>query len=60
MMIMVRYQFFYKNDNLDQNEKFIIFSLHPITENSELNLTQALALWILPMVIEPNKYDEFS
>ena len=38
---MIGYPFFYGNDNLDHDEKFMIFSIDPITENPELNLTQA-------------------
>jgi hypothetical protein len=60
---MVGYPFFYGNDDLDQDEKFIIFSLDPVTENSKLNLTQASSLPMLPIVIEPTKLklgDEFS
>ena len=60
---MVGYPFFYGNDELDQDEKFIIFSLDPVTENSKLNLTQASSLPMLPIVIEPTKLklgDKFS
>ena len=56
---MIGYPFFYENEELVQDEKFMIFSLDPITENSELNLTQAASL---PIVIEPIKLqlgDEF-
>ncbi len=41
----------------------MIFSLDPITENSELNLIQASSLSILPIVNEPIKLnlgDDFS
>jgi hypothetical protein len=59
------YPFFYGNENLvqkdlDQDEKFMIFSLDPIPENSELNLTQAASL---PIIVEPFKLplgDEFT
>ena len=38
---MVGDSYFYGNENLDQDEKFMIFSPDPIKENSELNLTLA-------------------
>jgi len=62
---MIGYPFFYgaedlvQND-LDQDEKFMIFSLDPITENSELNLTQVASL---PILVKPNNLglgDEFT
>lgn len=36
---MIGYPFFYGNDDLDHDEKFMTFSLNPITKNSELSLT---------------------
>jgi len=62
---MVGYPFFNGTEDLvqkdlDQDEKFMIFSLDPIAENSELNLTQAASL---PIVVEPIKLplgDEFT
>ena len=57
---MVGYPFFYENEDLNQDEKFMIFSLDPVTENSESNLTQASSL---PILVEPFKLklgDEFT
>lgn len=62
---MIGYPFFYGNKDLiqkdlNQDEKFMIFSLDPITENSELNLTQAASL---PILVEPSNLplsDEFT
>ena len=62
---MIGYPFFYGNDNLvqkdlNQDEKFMIFSLDPVTENSELTLTQASSL---PILVKPFKLglgDEFT
>lgn len=56
---MIRYPFFYRNNNLVQkdlnkDDKFMIFSLDPVTENSELNLTQASSL---PIILEPFKLE---
>ena len=44
---MTGYPFFYATEDLDQDEKFMLFSLDPITENSDLNLTQASSLPII-------------
>ena len=55
---MIGYPYFYGNENLDQDEFFMIFSLDPITENSELNLTQAV-----PILVDTGKLglgDEFT
>ena len=57
---MIGYPFFYGNEDLIQNEKWIIFYLDPITENSELYLTQAASL---PVLVEPLNLplgDEFT
>ena len=57
---MIGYPYFYENDNLNQDEKFMIFSLDPVSEDSELNLTQASSL---PIFVEPFKLelgDEFT
>ena len=62
---MIGYPFFYGTEHfvkkhLDQDEKFMLFSLDPITENSELNLTQVASL---PILVEPIKLqlgDEFT
>jgi hypothetical protein len=46
--------------DLDQDEKFMIFFLDPISENSELNLIQASSL---PILLEPVKLplgDDFT
>jgi hypothetical protein len=63
--IMVGFPFFYGNESLvqkdlNQEEKFMIFSLDPVPENSELNLTLASSL---PILVEPFKLelgDEFT
>jgi hypothetical protein len=62
---MIGYPFFYGNENsvqkdLNQDEKMMIFSLDPVTKNSELNLTQAS---LLPILVEPFELelgDEFT
>ena len=57
---MIGYPFFYGNEDLIQNEKWMIFYLDPIPENSELNLTQAASL---PVLVEPLNLplgDEFT
>ncbi len=62
---MTGYPYFYGTEDLvqkdlDQDKKFMIFSLDAITENSELNLTQAASL---PILVEPIKLelgDEFT
>lgn len=57
---MVGYPYFYETDNLNQDENFMIFSLDPISEDSELNLAHASSL---PILIEPSQFklgDEFS
>ena len=41
---MIGYPFFYGNENFNtdvEDKKFTLFSLDPITEDSELNLIQA-------------------
>jgi len=60
---MVGYPYFYETDNLNQGENFMMFSLDPISEDSELNLAHASSLPILPMIIEKPQFklgDEFS
>ena len=57
---MVGYPYFYETNNLNQDENFMIFSLDPISEDSELNLAHASSL---PVLIEPSQFklgDEFS
>lgn len=58
--MMIGYPYFYETDNLNQDEIFMIFSLDPISEDSELNLAHASSL---PIIIEPSQFnlgDEFS
>jgi hypothetical protein len=57
---MIGYPCFYGNEDLDQDETFIIFSLDPITENSELNLTQAASLPVLVDTVKLGLGDEFT
>ena len=57
---MVRFPYFYGTDDLNQDENFMIFSLDPISEDSELNLAHASSL---PVFVELSKFklgDEFS
>lgn len=57
---MLGYPYFYETDNLNQDENFMIFSLDPISEDSELNLAHASSL---PIYIESSQFklgDEFS
>ena len=57
---MLGYNYFYENDSLNQSEKFMIFSLDPVSEDSKLNLAHTYSL---PILIEPGKFklnDEFS
>lgn len=57
---MLGYPYFCETENLNQDEKFMIFSLDPISEDSELNLAHASSL---PILIEPFQFklgDEFS
>ena len=49
---MAGYPFFYVNQNLDQDEKFMVFSIDPIPEDSELNVTQVASF---PIILEPYK-----
>ena len=46
---MIGYPYFYESDNLNQDGNFMIFSLDPISEDSELNLAHAFSL---PIIIE--------
>jgi hypothetical protein len=57
---MVGYPYFYENEDLDQDEIFMIFSLDPIIENSELNLTQAASLPIIVDIAKLGLGDEFT
>jgi hypothetical protein len=57
---MVGYPYFYGNGDLDQDEIFMIFSLDAITENSELNLTQAASLSIAADTVKLELGDEFA
>lgn len=62
---MIGYPFFYENVSIEQKDseqdkKFLIFSLHPITENSDSKLKK---LATLPIILEPFQLplgDEFS
>ena len=62
---MIGYPFLYGNEDLiqkdfSQDEKFMIFYLDPITEDSELNLIQVASF---PLIVEPVKLglgDEFT
>ena len=57
------YPFFYGNEDLDQDidqdEKFLLFSLDPIVENAELTLAQAVTF---PLFVDPVELlgDEFT
>lgn len=56
---MIGYPYFYETHNLNQDENFMIFSLDPISEDSELNLAYGSSL---PIFIEPSQFklgDEF-
>ena len=53
---MIGYPYFYENDNLNENENFMIFSLDPVSEDSELNLAHASSLPISQLKLG----DEFS
>jgi uncharacterized membrane protein (UPF0136 family) len=57
---MVGYPYFYENEDLDQDEIFMIFSLDPITKNSELNLTQAVSLSVVADTVKLGLGDEFA
>lgn len=48
---MIGYSYFYGNENSDQDEKFMIFSLATGKKDSELNLTQLSSS--LPILVEP-------
>ena len=57
---MIGYPYFYESDNLNQDGNFMIFSLDPISEDSELNLAHASSL---PIIVDPSQFklgDEFS
>lgn len=57
---MIGYPYFYESDQLNQDENFMIFSLDPISEDSELNLAHASSL---PIIVNPSEFklgDEFS
>ena len=57
---MLGYPYFYESDNLNQDENFMIFSLDPVSEDSELNLAHASSL---PIIVNPSPFklgDEFS
>jgi len=62
---MIGYPFFYEKEyiaekDLDQDDKFMIFSLDPISENSDLKLNK---LSTLPIILESSKLelgDEFA
>nr|UQS76330.1 hypothetical protein [Haslea ostrearia] len=57
---MIGYPYFYENNSLNQDENFMIFSLDPVSEDSELNLAHASSL---PIFINSSQFklgDEFS
>ena len=57
---MIGYPYFYEADNLNQDENFMLFSLNPILEDSELNLVHASSL---PIFVQPAQFklgDEFN
>jgi uncharacterized membrane protein (UPF0136 family) len=57
---MLGYTYGYENEDLDQDKIFIVFSLDPITENSELNLTQAASLPLIVDTVNLKLGDEFT
>lgn len=59
---MIGYPYSYGTNNLNQDEKFMIFSLNPISEDSELNLAYAssLPVQIIAESAEFNLGDSFS
>jgi hypothetical protein len=62
---MVGYPFFYKNKDLDhkdldQDKISMIFSLDPVTENLEVNLTKTVALAIVTDTAKLGLGDQFS
>jgi hypothetical protein len=54
------YPFFYGNEDLDQDEIFMVFFLDPIKENLELNLTQTSSLELLRDTFKLEFSDEFN
>lgn len=57
---MIGYPYFYETDNVNQDKKFMIFSLHPMAEDSDFKLAHASSL---PILIDPSQIklgDEFS
>lgn len=57
---MIGYPFYNESDDLEKDDKFMIFSLDPIKEDSELNLIQVSSL---PIVVESTTLvlgDEFT
>ena len=57
---MIGYPYFYESNSLSQDENFMIFSLDPVSEDSELNLVHTSSL---PVVVNPSQFklgDEFS
>jgi hypothetical protein len=58
---MVGYPYYcYENENLDQGEIFMVFSLDPIEKSSKLNLTQVVYLPILGDTVKLGLSDEFT
>jgi hypothetical protein len=57
---MIGYPYSYGDEDLDQGEIFMVFSLDPIKENSELNLTQAASLPVLVDTFNIGLGDEFT
>jgi len=49
---MPGYPFFYGNESLDQDTKFMGFSVDPLPENSQLNLAHASSLSIIVKPIQ--------
>lgn len=57
--MIIGYPYYYGTENLSQDENFMIFSLDPIIEDSELNFKY---LSSVPLIIEPSQFqfgDEF-
>ena len=57
---MIGYPYFYGSDHLNQDKIFMIFSLEPLLEDSELNLAHASSL---PIIVDPSQFklgDQFS
>jgi hypothetical protein len=57
---MVGYPYYYGNEELGQDEISMIFFLDSMTENLELNLTQAVSLSMLADTVKLELGDEFA